>query len=257
MLKQRFIGQSVLVTGAAFGIGRAIADAFCSEGATVYGFDVDAAGLAAASSANAARFKAVTADVSDGEQVAAGVARALQETGRIDVLVNNAGINMAKRIDVLEVPEWNRVMEVNLKSVYLMTRAVWSTLSQQRNGVIVNVASIMGQVGGVGAPAYCSAKAGMIMLSRCLAKDGAPLGIRVNSVCPGYVDTPIMDRVFSKHPDPEAARAAAIFRQPMGRFARPDEIAKGILFLASSDAAFISGTELTIDGAFTATQIDG
>jgi NAD(P)-dependent dehydrogenase (short-subunit alcohol dehydrogenase family) len=258
MTSHRFSGQTVIVTGAAFGIGRAIADAFCAEGATVYGFDVDAAGLSAAStSINTRSFKSVIADVSQADQVTAGVSTALQATGSIDVLVNNAGINLGKRIDTLEVPDWDRVMDVNLKSVYLMSKAVWGAMSTQRAGAIVNIASIMGQVGGVGAPAYCAGKAAIIMLSRCLAKDGAPLGIRVNSVCPGYVDTPIMDRVFAADPNPEAARAVVISRQPMGRFARPNEIANGVMFLASSEATFISGTELTIDGAVTATQIDG
>jgi NAD(P)-dependent dehydrogenase (short-subunit alcohol dehydrogenase family) len=253
---QRFLGQTVLVTGAAAGLGRSISEAFCNEGATVYGFDVDTANLATASLQMPA-FNSVHADVSDVQQVVQGISRVLHEKGRIDVLVNNAGINMSKRISVLETSDWERVMDVNLKSVYILTRAVWETFRQQGSGSIVNVSSIMGQVGGVGAPAYCSAKAGMIMLSRCLAKDGAPHGIRVNCVCPGYVDTPILDRVFARHTDPVAARAAVVARQPMGRFARPDEISQGVLFLASRDATYISGSELTIDGAFTATQIDG
>ena len=257
MVSQRFSGKTVLVTGAALGIGRAIANAFCSEGANVYGFDVDDAGLTAAKVANGTSFKAIPSDVSILEQIEAGVSRVLQESGRVDIIVNNAGINMSKRLSVLDEADWNRVMDVNLKSAYLMTKTVWSTLVNQRSGVIVNISSIMGQVGGVGAPAYCAAKAGMIMLSRCIAKDGARYGIRSNCVCPGYVDTPIMDRVFAAQSEPEAARAAVIARQPLGRFALPDEIARGVLFLASSDADYISGSELTIDGAFTATQIDG
>ena len=126
----------------------------------------------------------------------------------------------------------------------------------QRAGVIVNIASIMGQVGGVSAPAYCSTKAAIIMLSRCLAKDGGPLGIRVNSVCPGYIDTPIMDRMLAEQPDPAAMRREILNRQPLGRLGTSEDIAQGVLFLASREAAFISGTELTIDGAVTATQID-
>jgi NAD(P)-dependent dehydrogenase (short-subunit alcohol dehydrogenase family) len=257
MVSQRFSGKTVLVTGAALGIGRAIADSFCSEGANVYGFDVDDAGLTAAKIANGTSFNAITSDVSILEQIEAGVSRVLRESGRVDIIINNAGINMAKRLSVLDEVDWDRVMDVNLKSAYLMTKTVWSTLVNQRSGVIVNISSIMGQVGGVGAPAYCAAKAGMIMLSRCIAKDGARYGIRSNCVCPGYVDTPIMDRVFAAQSDPVAARAVVVGKQPLGRFALPDEIARGILFLASSDADYISGSELTIDGAFTATQIDG
>ena len=172
------------------------------------------------------------------------------------MLVNNAGINMAKRIGELEMADWDRVFDTNLKSVYLMCRAVWPAFERQRSGNIINVASVMGQVGGVGSPAYCSTKAGIIMLSRCLAKDGARYGIRVNSVCPGYIDTPIMDRALDAMPDPAQARAELCSRMPMGRLGRAEEIGAAILFLASADAGYISGTELTIDGAVTATQID-
>jgi NAD(P)-dependent dehydrogenase (short-subunit alcohol dehydrogenase family) len=170
--------------------------------------------------------------------------------------VNNAGINLAKRIAELEIADWDRVFDTNLKSVYLMSRAVWPGFEQQRSGNIVNVASVMGQVGGVSSPAYCSTKAGIIMLSRCLAKDGARCGIRVNSVCPGYIDTPIMDRVLDAMPEAAKARQELLGRIPLGRLGRADEIGAAILFLASSDAGYISGTELTIDGAVTATQID-
>jgi NAD(P)-dependent dehydrogenase (short-subunit alcohol dehydrogenase family) len=172
------------------------------------------------------------------------------------VLVNNAGINMAKRIVELEIGDWDRVFDTNLRSVYLFCKAVWPSFVSRHSGVIVNVASVMGQVGGVGSPAYCSTKAGIIMLSRCLAKDGARDGIRVNSVCPGYIDTPIMERVLQETADPAKARQAIVDKMPLGCMGAPEDIASGILFLASADAGYISGTELTIDGAVTATQID-
>jgi NAD(P)-dependent dehydrogenase (short-subunit alcohol dehydrogenase family) len=255
----RFDSSVVIVTGAAHGIGQAVAAAFIGEGATVYGLDVDRRGLeltGEALTANGGRFIALKADVSDAQDVSSSVQQVLGATQRIDVLVNNAGINMGKRIGELEIADWDRVFDTNLKSVYLMCRAVWPAFERQRSGNIINVASVMGQVGGVGAPAYCSTKAGIIMLSRCLAKDGAPHGIRVNSVCPGYIDTPIMDRVLDAMPDPAKARSELRSRMPMGRLGRADEIGAAILFLASSDAGYISGTELTIDGAVTATQID-
>jgi 2-keto-3-deoxy-L-fuconate dehydrogenase len=138
----------------------------------------------------------------------------------------------------------------------MMCQAVWPVFVQAHAGVIINVASIMGQVGGVGAPAYCASKAGVVMLSRCLAKDGAGAGIRVNSICPGYIDTPIMDRMLAAQPDPVAARRDILARQPLGRLGSPEDISHAALFLASKAASFISGTELTIDGAVTATQID-
>jgi len=257
--QRRFERSVAIVTGAAHGIGQAVASAFVREGATVYGLDVDGRGLEQSAEAlrvGAGRFIGIQADVANPDDVSGSVQQVLAAMQRIDVLVNNAGINMAKRIGELEIADWDRVFDTNLKSVYLMCRAVWPAFERQRSGNIVNVASVMGQVGGVGSPAYCSTKAGIIMLSRCLAKDGAPHGIRVNSVCPGYIDTPIMDRVLDAMPDPAKARAQLRSRMPLGRLGRAEEIGAAILFLASADAGYISGTELTIDGAVTATQID-
>jgi len=256
---QRFSEQVVIVTGAAHGIGRGIASGFLNEGAVVYGIDLDEPGLGAtAADLNAAeaRFYPLVADVANAADVARSVATVRERSGRIDVLVNNAGINMTKRLIQLQTAEWDRVFDVNLKSVYLMSQAVWPVFTRQRSGAIVNISSIMGQVGGVGAPAYCSTKAAIIMLSRCLAKDGGPLGIRVNSVCPGYIDTPIMARMLAEQPDPAATLRDILARQPLGRLGTPADIANGVLYLASREAAFVSGAELTIDGAVTATQID-
>jgi meso-butanediol dehydrogenase / (S,S)-butanediol dehydrogenase / diacetyl reductase len=256
---QRFQGQVVIVTGAAHGIGRGIATGFCAEGAIVNGLDIDTAGLAEVAgilSNTPGRFRSLIADVSKADDISRSVKAIREEFGRIDVLVNNAGINMNKRIADLDIREWDRVFDVNLKSVFAMCKQVWPVFVQQRAGVIVNISSVMGQVGGVGAPAYCSTKAGIIMLTRCLAKDGGPLGIRANSVCPGYIDTPILDRVLAEQPDPQAALRSILDRQPLGRLGTPQDIANGVMFLASAQAAFVSGIELTIDGALTATQID-
>ena len=255
----RFEGQVVIVTGAAHGIGRGIAAGFCREGAIVNGLDIDAAGLEVAARAlNAvqARFQPSAVDVTSAADISRSINSIHEKLGRIDILVNNAGINVNKRISDLEIREWDRAFDINLKSVYMMSKAVWPVFTKQRAGVIVNIASIMGQVGGATAPAYCSSKAAIIMLSRCLAKDGGPLGIRVNSVCPGYIDTPIMDRMLAEQPDPAATRRDILNRQPLGRLGTPDDVANGVLFLASRDADFVSGIELTIDGAVTATQID-
>jgi NAD(P)-dependent dehydrogenase (short-subunit alcohol dehydrogenase family) len=257
--QQRFAGKVAIVTGAASGIGQAVAVAFAREGAIVYGLDVDQQGLersAGAMSGATGPFTSMVADVSVPDDISSSVDRVVREAGRVDVLVNNAGINMAKRIAELDIGDWDRVFDTNLRSVYLLCKAVWPHFVSSRGGAIVNLASVMGQVGGIGSPAYCSAKAGIIMLSRCLAKDGARDGIRVNSVCPGYIDTPIMEQVLRETADPVRARQDIVDKMPLGRMGAPEEIAAGILFLASSEAAYISGTELTIDGAVTATQID-
>lgn len=256
----RFEGRVVTVTGAGNGIGRGIAIAFAREGATVYGVDLDSAGLettrAEVGGMGPGRFIGLNADVSKPEVISRSIEGILRESGRADVLVNNAGINMAKRIAELETSDWDKVFDTNLKSTYLFCKGFWPTFQAQKAGVILNVSSVMGQVGGISSPAYCSTKAAIIMFSRCLAKDGAPYGIRVNSVCPGYIDTPIMERVLQETPDPERARRELIGRMPLGRMGSPADIAAAMLFLASAEAAYISGTELTIDGAVTATQID-
>jgi NAD(P)-dependent dehydrogenase (short-subunit alcohol dehydrogenase family) len=249
----------VTVTGAGNGIGRGVAIAFTREGATVYGIDLDSAGLETTAEhigTGRGRFIGLNADVSKPEAISRSIEEILRESGRADVLVNNAGINMAKRIADLEISDWDKVFDTNLKSTYLFCKGFWPTFRAQKAGVILNVSSVMGQVGGIGSPAYCSTKAAIIMLSRCLAKDGAQYGIRVNTVCPGYIDTPIMERALQVLPDPERARRELIGRMPLGRMGSPADIAAGMLFLASAEAAYISGTELTIDGAVTATQID-
>ncbi len=254
-----FDDKVVIVTGAASGIGLAIARAFAAKGAIVCGVDISSDGMSAAvdsSQEMAGEIKAYIADVSSVSDVESCMKSIVRDMDRIDILVNNAGINMAKRIQTLEVDDWDRTFDTNLRSVYLFCKQVWDLFVAQQHGAIVNMSSVMGQEGGVGSPAYCAAKSAIIMLTRCLAKDGAPDGIRVNAVCPGYIDTPIMEKLFAEQDDPEAARQAVINLQPMGRMGSGADIASGVLFLASDQASFISGTSLTIDGAVTATQID-
>jgi NAD(P)-dependent dehydrogenase (short-subunit alcohol dehydrogenase family) len=254
-----FEGKVVIVTGAASGIGLAIAQAFATQGATVCGIDINSDGISAAAQSSqnmAGEIRAYIADVSCVSDVESCMQSIIRDMEHIDILINNAGINMDKRIQSLKVDDWDRTFDTNLRSVYLFCKQVWDLFVAQRHGVIVNMSSVMGQAGGVGSPAYCAAKSAISMLTRCLAKDGAPDGIRVNAVCPGYIDTPIMEKVFAEQDDPEAARQAVIDLQPMGRMGSGVDIANGVLFLASDQASFISGTCLTIDGAVTATQID-
>jgi len=256
---RRYKNKIIIVTGAASGIGEGIAKDFGSEGAIVCCLDIDSNGLRNVVQNivdNSGRADSFAVDVSDSYAINQTLTEIVNKYGTVDVLVNNAGINMAKKILDLDERDWDNTMDINLKSMFLLSKSVWPIFKEKGRGVIINMASVMGQVGGVGAPAYCASKSAIIMLTKCLAKDGAPLGIRVNAVCPGYIDTPIMEKLLSQRPDPQSAKQAIIDMQPMKRMGTPSDIAKGVLFLASDDASYINGTDLTIDGAVTSTQID-
>lgn len=255
-----FKDKIIIVTGAASGIGRACALEFTKAGGTVCLVDKDTKGLAQTS-------KMVTelggtcsrhvVDVAHVNQVNTCIDEIANKYGKIDVLINNAGMNASGTIEHLSEAAWDMAMSVNLKSVYAFCHAAWPHLKKQDRAAIVNMSSVMGIVGGVDAPVYCTAKAGILMLTRCLAKDGAKDGIRVNAVCPGFIDTPILRQGHEDNPNFENLKKQVEQSQPMGRIGTAKEVAKAILFLASDDASFISGTSLTIDGALSATQIDG
>jgi NAD(P)-dependent dehydrogenase (short-subunit alcohol dehydrogenase family) len=233
---------------------------FARQGARVCLVDKDADGLATTNrllQPLGTQTSKHCIDVTMGTQVRQCVGDITQRGNGIDVLVNNAGANAPGLIDEIDEQAWENAMSINLKSVYLFCNACWPHLRKQASSAIVNMSSVMGQVGGSGAPVYCTAKAGIMMLSRCLAKDGARFGIRVNSVCPGYIDTPILRSAGQDDKSFARWKQRVADMQPMGRIGAPEEVAKVVAFLASTDASFVSGTALTVDGAFSATQIDG
>ena len=251
----RLTGKRALVTGGASGIGAATAERFAAEGAAVAIADLDESGAetqAAALRDRGGRALGIAADVGDDDSVAVMVAHAWEALGGVDILVNNAAIPMVGTVETLAAEEWERVLDIDLSSVYRVSRAIWPRFVAGGGGVVLNTASVAGIVGMAGQHGYSAAKAGVVMLTRCMALDGAAHGIRANCVCPGFVETPMAMTYFEAQEDPAASRAAVDAAHPLGRMGRPDEIAAAFLYLASDEARWVTGTTLAIDGGLTA-----
>jgi NAD(P)-dependent dehydrogenase (short-subunit alcohol dehydrogenase family) len=247
----RLKDKVAVVTGAGSGIGRASACRFAEEGARVCVVDVDeSAAQETAAQVQTAGGSALslTADVSRSDQVNGCIAKAEQQLGHIDILYNNAAITSLVSTLNLTDDELDRVLAVNLKSVFYASRAVLPGMIARKAGVILNNASITGIVGAPGMAAYATSKGAIITLTRTLALEQAGNGIRVNCICPASVDTAMLQASFERAPDPERARMNNIRRHPLGRFATSLDIANLALFLVSDESAFITGTTSVIDG---------
>ena len=248
-----------LVTGAAGGIGAAIAKGLAASGARVVVADVkDGAETVAAVEAAGGQALAVACDVADPEQVAAAVAAAVERFGSLDVLVNDAGIGGgSKLLHELDVDDWLRTVAVNLTGPFLCTRAAMPHLLASGRGRIVNIASTYGIVGAPLAPAYCATKGGVVNLTRQLAVDYSPLGVRVNAILPGYIDTDMGGYRASLGPEGSVAanarRDAAAALQPIGRQAHAEEVAAVAVFLVSDESSFMTGAIVPVDGGCTVT----
>ena len=175
----------------------------------------------------------------------------MERFGGVDVVVNNAGVTIVGAAHELDEDDWDRELAANLKSIYLVSKAVWPHLLARGGGAILNTASIAGMWAIPADAAYCASKAGAIMLTKCMALDGARAGIRVNCVCPGFVETPMIQGYFADQPDPEASRAFAVGIHPLGRLGAPQDIADAFVYLASDEAAWVTGTALVVDGGLT------
>ena len=247
--------RAAVITGAGSGIGRAMALLFAREGARVLAADVNGAAaeqtareIVAAGGVGAS----IAVDVVVPEQVRGMIERAHALYGRADILCNNAGVGSTTDVVECEPDEWDRVMAVNVKSVYLGCKYAIPGMLARGGGVIVNTASVAGMVGIVKRASYSASKGAVIALTRQVAIEYVERGIRVNCLCPGTVDSPWVGRLLAQAEDPSAARAGLLARQPIGRLGTPEEVAAAALYLASDDAAFITGTGLVIDGGWTA-----
>ncbi len=253
----RLAGKVAVITGAGSGIGRVAASLFAAEGAAVVVADVDASLADVAVdeiTAAGGTACAVVVDVSDEHQVHAMVETAMTRFGGLHILFNNAGIFPDDDGGVLDTPPetWQRVMDVNLKGVWLGCRAAVPAMLDSGGGSIVNVASFVALMGAATAQiAYTASKGGVLALTRELAVEYARSGIRANSLCPGPIETPLLAALLA-NPDRRQRRLVHI---PIGRFGRPEEIAKAALFLASDDSSFVTGSALVVDGGITAAYV--
>lgn len=239
-------GRIAVVTGAASGIGRGIAVAFAREGADILVADMvgadDAAVVLAEIAAAGTRGVFVRTDVSDEASVREMARRALEEFGRVDILVNNAGIFTESLLEDISVEDWDRVVNTNLRGTFLCTRMLIGQMLERGDGRIINVASQLGQIGGIAVPHYVASKAGIIGLTKALAREVAGRGVLVNAIAPGPIETPLLDR------ETEEWRSAKLAELPIKRFGRVDEVTPTAVLLASADGSYYVGQTLGPNG---------
>jgi NAD(P)-dependent dehydrogenase (short-subunit alcohol dehydrogenase family) len=242
-------GKTALVTGAGSGIGAAIAGTLAAAGARVFATDRDettAKATADRIKASGGQSEAMTLDVTDEESCR----RAAAATGRLDILVNNAGVGHVGTMSTTTGADLDRMYPVNVRGVLNVTKAFLPGMLERRAGSIVNLASVAGTVGIPDRLAYCTTKFAVVGITKAMALDHAADGIRVNCICPGRVETPFVAARLREYPDPEQAYKQMASTQALGRMGRPEEIAHAALYLASDEAAFVTGSALMIDGGW-------
>lgn len=239
---ESFAGRVALVTGATRGIGRAVAVALAECGATVIGTATSEAGAQSIGEALGAKGRGIVLNVTDAEASKAALEAVVAEFGRIDILVNNAGITRDMLAMRLSDEAWDAVIETNLTSVFRLTRAALRPMMKQRYGRIINMSSVVGVMGNAGQANYAAAKAGMIGMSRSIAREVASRGVTVNCVAPGFIETDMTAAL------PEDIKKNLMGQIPASRLGKTDDIAAAVLYLASEPAGYVTGTVLHVNG---------
>lgn len=242
-------GKTALVTGGTAGIGKAIAMLFAQQGANVaiFGTHPERAQLAtveieAVKADSSQQVRSCLVDVSNTKEVEVAIDQLSAAWGKIDILVNNAGITRDNLLMKMSEEDWDRVIEVNLKSVYNTCRALCRSMMKSRAGSIINITSVVGVTGNAGQVNYAASKSGMIGFTKSLAKELASRGVRVNCVAPGYIETPMTDGL------PGMVKEQVLTRIPLGRIGQPKDIAHAVLFLASDLSTYVTGQVMAVDG---------
>jgi meso-butanediol dehydrogenase/(S,S)-butanediol dehydrogenase/diacetyl reductase len=250
------LDKVALVTGSSSGIGFAVAERFLHEGAKVMITGRSRARCRSAlkqlKQVREGRVDFVSGDVSNAEDAKSMVTKTVERFGRIDILVNNAGIYLEKRAEDTTEDEWDSIVDINLKGVFLASKAAYAYFKKQHRGVIINISSVAGLYGDLNCAAYCAAKGGISNLTRAMALDYAKENIRVNAVCPAAIDTPMLDEEARRHKDRRKYLRVSAEAQPIGRVGTAEEVAFTVLMLTSNEASFITGVNMPVDGGLTA-----
>jgi NAD(P)-dependent dehydrogenase (short-subunit alcohol dehydrogenase family) len=251
-MSERLKDKIAIVTGAGQGIGEGIARRFAEEGAVVVVTDIDAANAAAVAERCGEHAWSQALDVTDTEAVEDCVATIIDRHGRVDVLANNAGVTVVGGPTEVEERAWDFAFDVNVKAMWKTMKAVWPHMEKQGGGSIINQSSCAAKGGMPRNLAYCGTKGAVALMTQSAALDGGPLQIRVNCVCPGFVETPMCESWFEEQLDPDQSRADTASAHPIGRMGTPEDIGNAFLYLASDEASWVTGSIISIDGGLTA-----
>ena len=247
----RLKNKIALITGAGSGIGRATAQCFAAEGATVIATDINETEALATQESIAkagGKCQALKVDVSQEQQVKEAIAKTVSTFGCLDIMHNNAGISILKPTTEITEADLDRLIGINFKGVFFGCKHAIAQMNQQKGGIIINTASELALVGQPLYSAYCGTKGAVVALTRALSTEWSKRGIRVNALCPGPIDTPMLQAEFDLAANPQAEAQAAVDSIPVGKLGTPEEIAKVALFLASDDAQFVHGAAIVADG---------